>query len=260
MGRSFEELVAEADAAPIEGWDFSWLDGRATEERPSWGYAGMVAERARGARRMLDLQSGGGELLAGLPRLPPLLVASEGYPPNVPVADRRLRPRGARVVAADGDRPSLPFAADAFDLVTSRHPVTAWWEEIARVLRPGGTYLSQQVGPHSVGELSTFLLGPLEPGSKRDPAVARAGAEAAGLTVSDLRHERLRTVFFDVGAVVYFLRLVVWIVPGFSTVTFEPGLRALHQEIEDHGPFVAHATRFLILASKPGASHHADRA
>jgi SAM-dependent methyltransferase len=260
MGRSFEELVAEADAAPIEGWDFSWLDGRATEDRPSWGYAGMVAEWARRARRMLDLQSGGGELLAGLSRFPPLLVAAEGYPPNVPVADRRLRPRGARVVAAHDDRPSLPFAADSFDLVTSRHPVTAWWEEIARVLQPGGTYLSQQVGPHSVGELSTFLLDPPEPGSKRDPALARAGAEAAGLTVSDLRTERLRTVFFDIGAVVYFLRLVVWIVPGFSAGTFEPGLRALHQEIEDHGPFVAHATRFLILASKPGASHHPDQA
>jgi SAM-dependent methyltransferase len=187
-------------------------------------------------------------------------VAAEGYPPNVPVADRRLRPRGARVVVAHDDRPSLPFAADTFDLVTSRHPVTVWWNEIARVLRPGGTYLSQQVGPHSVGELSTFLLGPPGPGSKRDPARARSGAEDAGLTVTDLRSERLRMEFFDIGAVVYFLRLVVWIVPGFSTATFEPGLRSLHQEIEDHGPFVAHATRFLIQATKPEASDHPDQA
>jgi SAM-dependent methyltransferase len=260
MDRSFEELVAEAEGAPIEGWDFSWLDGRATEDRPSWGYAGMVADRARGARRMLDLQSGGGELLAGLPRIPPLLVAAEGYPPNLAVAGRRLRPRGVQVVAAHDDRPSLPFAADTFDLVTSRHPVTVWWEEIARVLRPGGTYLSQQVGPHSVGELSAFLLGPPGPGSKRDPAVARSGAEAAGLTVSDLREARLRMEFFVIGAVVYFLRLVVWIVPGFSAATFEPGLRALHREIEDHGPFVAHATRFIIRAAKPRDADHPDQA
>jgi hypothetical protein len=38
MRRTFEDLVAEAASAPIDGWDFSWLDGRATEQRPSWGY------------------------------------------------------------------------------------------------------------------------------------------------------------------------------------------------------------------------------
>jgi len=66
-------------------------------------------------------------------------------------------------------RQALPFAGDAFDLVTSRHPVDTWWGEIARVLAPGGAYLSQQVGPHSVRELSEFMLGPLPPTSKRDP-------------------------------------------------------------------------------------------
>ena len=46
MSRSFEALIEEAEAAPIEGWDFSWLDGRATEERPYWRYSEMVARRA----------------------------------------------------------------------------------------------------------------------------------------------------------------------------------------------------------------------
>jgi hypothetical protein len=35
----FDDLVAEAAAASVDGWEFSWLDGRASEERPSWGYA-----------------------------------------------------------------------------------------------------------------------------------------------------------------------------------------------------------------------------
>jgi hypothetical protein len=26
--RSFEELLAEGAAVPVEGWDFSWRDGR----------------------------------------------------------------------------------------------------------------------------------------------------------------------------------------------------------------------------------------
>jgi SAM-dependent methyltransferase len=249
--QSFDELIAEAVAAPISGWDFSWLDGRATEERPSWHYSERVAERAVGAACMLDLECGGGELVAGLPRFPPLLVAAEAYEPNVALAARRLRGRGGRVVAIEQEHEGLPFASNTFDLVTSRHPISTWWTEIARVLAPGGTYLSQQVGPRSVGELSEYMLGPLPDSSKRDPGVARTAAEAAGLLVRDLRMERLRTVFDDIGAVVYFLRLVVWIVPGFTVEGFRDRLLALHNEIERDGPFVAHATRFLIEAVKP---------
>jgi SAM-dependent methyltransferase len=248
---SFEELIAEAEAAPIEGWDFSWLDGRATEERPSWHYSELVAQRAADATKMLDLDTGGGEMLAGLPMLPPVLVGVEGYMPNVVVAGRLLQPRGAFVVAAHSDRPALPFRTNTFDLVTSRHPVVAWWDEIARVLQPGGTYLSQQVGPGSVRELSNFMVGPSSPSSKRDPERARGLAQEAGLVVGDLRSERLRTVFNDVGAVVYFLRLVIWIVPGFTVEGFRDRLLALHEQIQREGPFVAHATRFLIRATKP---------
>jgi len=247
--RSFDALVEEAASAPIDGWDFGWLEGRASEERPPWGYAGLVAERARGVAAMLDLQTGGGELLAGLPALPSLLVATEAHVPNVAVADRRLRPRGAHVVHARDE--ALPFGDGRFELVTSRHPVATAWGEVARVLRRGGTYLSQQVGPDSVGELSAWLLGPVPPSTARRPERVRAAAQEAGLVVDHLRTARLRTVFDDVGAVVYFLRLVVWIVPGFDVERFRPRLVALHHCIADEGPFVAHATRMLIEAHKP---------
>jgi hypothetical protein len=249
-GRSFDALVGEAAAAPIGGWDFGWLEGRATEDRPSWRYSECVAERAARARRMLDLQLGGGEMLAGLPQLPDVLIATDGYAPNVVVAARRLRPRGADVVATDDDREALAFRCEVFDLVTSRHPIDTWCAEIARVSCPGGTFLSQQVGPHSVRELSEFMLGLLPPGSRRDPELARRAADDVGFVVNDLRSERLRTVFYDVGAVVYFLRLVIWIVPGFTVEKFREQLRALHDLIERQGQFVTYATRFLIEATK----------
>lgn len=158
----FDALVAEADAVSVDGWDFSWLDGRATEQRPSWGYARAMGERMGRARAALDIQTGGGEVLASVPKLPPLAVATESWPPNVARATALLHPLGA-VVVADEDEPPLPFADAAFDLVVSRHPVTTWWDEIARVLAPGGTYFSQQVGPASVFELVEYFLGPQPP-------------------------------------------------------------------------------------------------
>jgi SAM-dependent methyltransferase len=254
MTRTFDDLVAEAAAAPMEGWDFSWLDGRATEERPPWGYQRLLGERLPQVSAGLDVQTGGGEVLAGIPAHPPLMVATEAWPPNVARATRLLHPRGVAVVS-DPDEPPLPFGDAAFDLVTSRHPVTVWWTEIARVLRPGGSYLAQHVGPASVFELVEYFLGPQpeEVRTARHPDHARRDASAAGLEVVDLRTARLRIEFHDVGAVVWFLRKVIWMVPGFTVEAHRDRLRELHELIEAEGPFVAHSSRYLIEAQKPPA-------
>lgn len=248
----FAALVTEAEAAPLDGWDFSWLDGRATEQRPSWGYARSMADRLGRATAALDIQTGGGEVLASAPVFPPLLAATESWPPNVARATGLLHPRGA-VVVVDSDEPPLPFGDGAFDLVVSRHPVTTWWQEIARVLAPGGTYFSQQVGPASVFELVEHFRGPLPPSAyaARDPRRARADAQAAGLVVTDLRSESLDTAFFDIGAVVYFLRKVIWMVPDFTVDAYRPQLESLHRRIETEGAFAARTTRYLIEARKP---------
>jgi SAM-dependent methyltransferase len=246
----FARLVAEGAAVPVAGWDFSWFDGRATEERPSWGYARMMAGRMARARAALDIQTGGGEVLAGLPHPPPVLAATESWPPNLRIARENLAPLGATVIEAADDA-DLPFAAESFDLVVSRHPTEVRWGEIARVLRPGGTYLSQQVGAGSNRELTEFMMGPqpVRPGSSARWAAGQA--ERAGLTVVDLREEALRTVFNDIAAVVYFLRKVLWTVPGFTVEGYRDRLRLLHGKIQAEGPFVAHAQRFLIEARQP---------
>jgi SAM-dependent methyltransferase len=246
---SFDDLLAEGAAVPVEGWDFSWFEGRATEERPPWGYARMMAERMARARAALDVQTGGGEVLAQISHPPPVLAATESWPPNVAIARRNLAPLGAEVaeVADDAD---LPFPAESFDLVVSRHPTEVEWTEIARVLRPGGTYFSQQIGAGSNRELIDFMMGPQPVSQARSTAVAVAAARRAGLTVADLRQASLRTVFNDVGAVVYFLRKVLWTVPGFTVEAYREPLRRLHDKIQAEGPFVAHAQRFLIEARK----------
>ncbi|MGW6360585.1 class I SAM-dependent methyltransferase [Streptomyces sp. NPDC055092] len=251
-GRPFDELVTEAAAAPVDGWDFSWFEGRATEERPSWGYARAMGERMGTASAGLDLQTGDGEVLASAPKLPPLIAATEGWPPNVAKASALLAPRGVVVVASPEGAP-LPLADGTFDLVTSRHPVKAPFAEIARVLTPGGTYFAQHVGPSSVFEVVEFFLGPQpeEVRNGRDPEGERAEAEAAGLEVVDLRAERLRIEFYDIGAVVHFLRKVIWMVPDFTVDAYRPRLLELDERLTKEGPFVAHSTRHLIEARKP---------
>lgn len=244
MPDGFDQLIQEASTAPADTWDFGWLEERASEERPSWRYFDRVAERVQHAQRLLDVDAGSGNMLSDLPRLPRLAVATDAYEPSVQAAARRLRSRGAQLVQTQRDRQALPFMDATFDLIISRHPIETWWTEIARVLEPGGHYFSQQVGPHSLRDLSEFLMGPLPPVSTRDPELARHAAEDAGLVIEDLQTERTKVVFYDIGAVVYFLRVVVWTVPDFSVSRYRPQLLELHDHIQATGAFETTSSRF----------------
>ena len=59
--RTFDELIAAAESADITGWGFGWLDGRATEQRPPWGYSRLLGDRLARATSALDIDTGGGE-------------------------------------------------------------------------------------------------------------------------------------------------------------------------------------------------------
>lgn len=250
--RDFETLVNEAAEADVTGWGFHWLDGRATEERPPWGFAKLLAGRLATVRSALDLDTGGGEVLSEAGVFPERMVATEGWPPNARRAVERLGPRGVEVVEVTAGAP-LPFPDESFELVTARHPVRPDWDEIHRVLAPGGHYFAQHVGPATAFELIEQFLGPLPQQRKgRDPQAESAAAEAAGLTITDLRAARCRMEFFDVGAVVWILRKCVWWVPDFSVEGYRDRLKELDEQMRAGRPFIAHSTRHLIDAQRIG--------
>lgn len=168
--RTFDDLVAEAESADVTGWGFAWLDGRATEQRPRWGYSRLLADRSARARSGLDIDTGGGEVVAEAPDLPQRMCVTESWPPNARRARELLGPRGVEVRQTEPDGPS-PFPDRSFDLVTSRHRVKPDWSEISRFLAPGALYFAQHVGPAPAFELIEFFLGPLSRARQaRDPA------------------------------------------------------------------------------------------
>ncbi len=246
--RAFDDLVAEAAAADVAGWGFGWLDGRATEERPPWGYADLLAHRLDEVDSALDIDTGGGEVLAEAPRFPPRMVATEAWPPNAQRARELLGPRGVQVIETVEGAP-LPVEDGSFQLVTARHPVRPDWEEIHRVLAPGGSYFAQHVGPASAFDLIERFLGPLPQERKgRDPQREVVVAQKTGLVVTKLQTARCRMEFYDVGAVVWLLRKCVWWVPDFSVERYRGTLLELDARMRRGEPIVAHSTRHLIEA------------
>lgn len=248
----FERLVAGALAAPTTGWDFAWARGRWREEKPTWDYRGLVEARLPGLDALLDMGTGGGEFLASLPSRPPRTVATESYPPNVEIARDRLEPLGVRVVAFSDDR-QLPLPGAAFSLIINRHE-SYWLPEVRRLLPPGGVFLTQQVGPLECAALNAFLDAPPDPDAAGWSLAAEvANARQAGLEVERAEEELLDSTFYDIGAVVRFLRIITWQIPDFSLERYRPRLLALHEHIAEHGAFAAHAHRFLLVARRPAA-------
>ncbi len=247
--RDFDDLVEEAARRPVSGWDFRFLDNRLAEDPLPWSYEERAAQLVRAARApVLDLGTGGGEFLSSLAPLPPGSRATEGWPPNVPVARRRLAALAVDVVEPGPDG-SLPLPSGAFGAVLDRHEAYEA-AEVGRVLAPGGVFLTQQVGSDDGRELSALLEGPppdRDADWNLDAAVA--GLEGAGLAVTRARQARTSRRFHDVGALVSYLRMVPWQVPGFDARTHRGPLLRLHRDMARGTPLTCTVHRFLVEAA-----------
>lgn len=239
------------EGQPFSGWDFSYLDGRMLEEQPAWSYSSRAAELMKGSDSVLDLDTGGGERFFKLrEHWPKKVIATEHYPPNVRLASERLSSFGAQVIDVElSDFGAMPFADCEFDLVLNRHAAFNP-AEVGRVLNAGGTFLTQQVhGLWAVDLLAAFDAKPQWPDAT--PAKYLPRLEVAGLKVIDQQDWSGRLGFTDVGAIVYYLKAVPWLVPGFSVNSHLNYLLALQEQLQDNNTLMFSARKYLIEARKP---------
>ncbi|WP_283134049.1 class I SAM-dependent methyltransferase [Rhizohabitans arisaemae] len=244
----YDKLIREALTTPFEGWNLGVFHGRMIEDSAAlpWNYEQLVQERLPYADSLLDLGTGGGELLASFTPLPERTAATEGWAPNVPVARKRLEPMGVQVVEV-GDDDRLPLPDRSFELIISRHE-SYDPDEVRRVLKPGGTFITQQVGGEDMVEINRALGAKPHEYAGWNLTTAVADLAAAGLEVSWQEEARISTVFHDIGALVLFLRITPWHVPGFDVERYADRLRALHKEMRAGRPLTAHAHRFALIA------------
>jgi SAM-dependent methyltransferase len=239
-----------AAAAPFEGWDFSYLDGRFVEGPPPWDYLALARNAVAQALDILDVATGGGEVFASLAPFPGRAAAVEGYVPNLPIARRRLEPLGIPVFQGN-TRSGMPFDDGSFDLVLNRHGGFRA-AEMHRILKPRGVFLTQQVGGDNLADLAAVFGAALP---YPDNTLSRVREDLVDLGCEIRRGEECRrpVTFYDVAAVVYFLKAVPWVVPGFEVERHLAGLEALQARLDEDGPLRFTYTRFLIEAVKQDA-------
>lgn len=236
-------------AAPFEGWDFAYLDDRMVEDEPPWSYIDLARSAAAQAQAhdILDIATGGGEVFASLAPFPGRATAVEGYVPNIAVARRRLAPLGVEVFQGN-TASGMPFVDGAFDLILNRHGGFRA-AEMHRVLKPGGVFLSQQVGGDNLDDLTAAFGARL---AYPDNTLARACEDFTALGCEIQRSETWRgpVTFAEVGALIYFLKAIPWVIADFDVERCRDVLASLHRQLQAGRPLRFTYSRFLIQTKK----------
>ncbi|HDR8054560.1 class I SAM-dependent methyltransferase [Bacillus cereus] len=241
--------LLESANTHFSGWDFSFISetGRMKSEPLSWSYGSTAFQLMQRAESMLDMGTGDGEFLSMLQPFPSTIFATEGYAPNVPIARKKLEPLGVTVVEVTDDT-ALPFQDGQFNLIINQHESYAA-SEVNRILSPSGIFLTQQVGGLDCAELNEQFGSPLNSEfASWSLETACSELKQNRFTILDAKEEFPFQRFYDIGAIVYYLKAIPWQIPDFTVERYCEELYRIHEIILQKGYFDVKQHRFMIKA------------
>lgn len=245
-----EQWLAEEEIAYIHGWDFSHIEGRYFEDTDfGWDYKAVIKQHLKADMKILDIDTGGGEFLLSLEHPYCNTSATEGFGPNVELCKKLLLPLGIDFKQADNCS-RLPFSDGEFDIIINRHG-SFDPNELHRILKNGGLFITQQVGEENERELVELLMpGTPKPFSGLNLTNQINIFKANGFEIIEGKEAFRPIKFFDVGALVWFARVIQWEFPDFSVETHCENLFKAQQLLEQHGSIDGTVHRYLIAAKK----------
>jgi SAM-dependent methyltransferase len=234
--------------AHFSGWDFSYIKGRMEQDELPWNYKKIVESHLVEKENLLDMDTGGGEFLCSLSILPKNVCATEGYEPNILIAEKILKEKSIvlKPIKIDGE---IPFDNEYFDIIINRHG-SYEIKELKRTLRKDGIFITQQVGglngidinmafeTKTMDVVEWCLIQNIE------------HFKNAGMEIIDFAENIGKMKFNDIGAFVYFLKCIPWQVKDFSIDKYYKKLETINEIIKRNGyiNFIMH--RFYIIVKK----------
>jgi SAM-dependent methyltransferase len=144
-----------AAVAPRRGWDFSRV--RDDRDPVPWEYGEIVRRYLRPDDRVLDVGTGGGERFLELALSFGSGIGVDPDPAMIATARENTPATLAeKVTFIEGRAEALPVHDTSCDVVLNRHAVVDV-AEVARVLRPGGYFITQQVGAQNTFNITTLF-------------------------------------------------------------------------------------------------------
>lgn len=240
----------EEEAAHIHGWDFSHISGKYDAQRDlPWDYKAIVRYYLTEDARILDYDTGGGEFLLSLNHPYFKTSATEGYPPNVDLCRNRLLP--LEIDFKECSNPSaIPYVDNSFDLILNRHGDFDA-SELYRLLEKNGLFITEQVGGNNDRDLVEMVLPDSpKPDSHLNLEEQRKVFETAGFQIIRAEEAYRPIIFYDIGAFVWFARIIEWEFPGFSVDRCFDKLLEMQGRIKKNGKVEGTIHRYLIVAQK----------
>jgi SAM-dependent methyltransferase len=246
-----KEAWLDEEKKTFQGWDFSYISKRKTEEPLTWDYDKVVRLYLKTNSILLDMGTGGGEHLLTFNHPCRNTFATEAYLPNFELCKRTLTPIGIDVRQVFNDN-YLPFKNDMFDIIINRQ-ASFDVSEVYRLLKPNGLFITQQVGGLNNKELRKSLLSDFNKiNSNEHTLKSNLGLiKSKGLTILKSDECFPKQKFFDVGALVYYAKIIQWEFPNFSVDSCFKQLCLLQSIVEEQGFIESEQHRFVIVALKP---------
>ena len=119
------------------------------------------------------------------------------------------------------------------------------------MLKPGGLFITQQVGAENDRELVELLCGQTDlPFPDQYLKITMDRFSQTGFDILD-GQECFRLIrFYDVGALVWFARIIAWEFPGFSVDRCLDRLLQAQTILEAKGVIQGQTHRFLLICAK----------
>ena len=139
---------------------------------------------------------------------------------------------------------------NSFDIVINRHE-SYNEKELYRILKPGGIYITQQVGAYNNKELATFFDEKhidSFPELTLDKSIKRLTDHNFDIIYSNESFTTLK--FFDLGAIAYFAKIIEWEFINFKVIDNIDKFLILQEELKTYGYISSKEHRFIIVAVK----------
>ncbi|NFE93534.1 class I SAM-dependent methyltransferase [Clostridium botulinum] len=244
-----KELWEKEEDAAFKGWDFSYLKNRWDDEELPWNYKDILKKYLNSDYKLLDMGTGGGEFLLTINHPYSNTSVTEMWKPNFELCKQKLEPLGIEVKQAFNDS-KLPFEDNTFDMIINRHE-SFNIKEVRRILKPNGIFVTQQVGGKNNEVLSNVLIKdfkPLYSENTLDNNLRNLEKNSFEILYSKEYFPYLR--FKDIGAIVYFAKIIEWEFPNFSVENCFDKLCKLNEEINVKGYIESIEHRFIIVCRK----------
>ncbi len=225
------------------GWDFSSM--RTIRGAVPWDYASVVRRYLSPEAEVLDVGTGGGERMVELSPCFRNALGVDIDPDMVRVADAKAYAAACSNLTFRVDNASLRGVSGLFDVIVNRQAPYDL-HAVSRHLRPGGWFITQQVGEHNMSNVARALAREVPPATITREAVLQSGLEVVEFWEYDVEY-----IVEDIESLVFWLSALDVLhtdLQGSDAIgTAEDLNRVLHGNV-DHRGFVTNEHRYLVIA------------